>query len=214
MVDQKGARGYPYKPDAEELRRRKAAEAAKQAQFQTEVERLAKHLDVDGNGFITLDEVKQRLRSAGVVPSGEVDKTAHQVMQDVNAGKAFTPFEFMQYLGGVLAGPQRGQPELCVCAGVPTYSAAVQASTGTSSGCTRSSGSFATCRCLKNAISFRRPIVAVQAGVPAASGTQGLPAVWWRTHPAGRPRRWRRRWRQRRRGGHVMCGDARLAVVG
>jgi hypothetical protein len=57
-VEKSGARGYPYKPDGEELRRRKAEEAAKQAQFQTELERVAKHLDVDGNGFITLDEVR------------------------------------------------------------------------------------------------------------------------------------------------------------
>ena len=133
LVEVGGAKNYPFKPTAEERAAKRfamellfgmrsarfvrtSAEQTKlEQQFQTELENVFKHLDSNGDGKVTPDEVcthwcfsllvltanefaqvKRRLRSANVVPGPEVDRTCAGMFEDIKPDDKsyFTLFEW------------------------------------------------------------------------------------------------------------------------
>lgn len=111
VIEAKGARGYPWKPDPAELARKRQLQERKQLEWQAELETVFRHIDADGDGRVTNAELVRRLRAGNVCPGAQVDQLSVQIFNDVNPeDKTFISlFEWLAYFQKVLTENQKGE---------------------------------------------------------------------------------------------------------
>lgn len=90
LIAQQGAEGYPYRPDPAEETKKKEA-------FTQDLRAIFQYLDENKDEKVTLEEVVAGMKRGKVVPVSQIEKSAQQMLNDVNGGSAFTVSDWVSY---------------------------------------------------------------------------------------------------------------------